>query len=499
MKTLENSSGILYLKSKFFLYRALTYFSFLLLPIWMQKTLSLSLIVQVIVMVLYCMFIMSQWFLLGKEIDHRLKIYFRVNSSIERVVYRVFMGMFFMSLYFNVVNLLPSKWIYNIFWTTWVILGLFYSWPTRGKIIQESVTSNFNEYRYLDRFEKTILFLVGVLVVASIPEFPVLDNINSLKLYFDPNERITGAFWSFLIVNYYPFMKYPSLLKIAWCVHFYFLSLMIFLGTFYAVSRYFVSRRLAILGGFALISTWSFSKILAYNYGSLVLTTYSVLWVWSTLWCTKSSTYRSGLFVGLVGAWGVILDKTNLFLFIGQLIVLYAIFLNDKTTWYKRQFFKYSSFGIVLSILAFVLSTSVVDFHMRFHMEMFDEITRFIGRKAFYVMSIFGVAIFLFKLITQKNDIYNLGTIKLEKVNQLAYSLLFIFIVSFIFDSRSSKEFSVLWIITLFSILPIEIIFQRIRGLRSRRNMIYMIYILICLLDSHFEGRLKIIYRLFSS
>ena len=183
LKTLENSSGILYLKSKFFLYRALTYFSFLLLPIWMQKTLELSTIVQVGVMILYCLFIMSQWFLLGKEIDHRLKIYFRVNSSIERVVYRVFMGMFFMSIYFNIVSLLPPKWIYNVFWVTWSLLGLFYSWPTRGKIIQESVTSNFNEYRYLDRFEKTILFLVAVLVLVSIPQFPVLDNTLPTEMF----------------------------------------------------------------------------------------------------------------------------------------------------------------------------------------------------------------------------------------------------------------------------------------------------------------------------
>ena len=320
-----------------------------------------------------------------------------------------------------------------------------------------------------------------------------------MKFYFDPNERISGAFWNFLTVNYYPFMKYPSLLKLAWCIHFYFLSLLIFLGTFYAVARYFVSRRLAILGGFALISTWSFTKILAYNFGSLVLTTYSVLWVWSTLWCTKSSTYRSGLFVGLVGAWGVVLDKTNLFLFIGQLIVLYSIFLNDKTNWYKRQFFKYCSFGIVLSLLAFILSTSVVDFSITPNLNILYDAGKFLERKSFFVMSIFGLVIFLFKLVSQKNDLYNMGTIQIEKINQLASSLFFIIIISLAFEARVAKEFSLIWMIALFSILPIEVIFQRIRGLRSRRNVIYMVYILICLLDSHFEGRLKIIYRMFFS
>ncbi|MAE57353.1 MAG: hypothetical protein CME69_00650 [Halobacteriovorax sp.] len=496
METLTNKSGILVLKSKFFIYRALTYFSFLLLPIWMGKALTLSLPLQILVMVLYCTFIMSQWFLLGKEIDHRLKIYFRVNSSIDRVVYRVFMGMFFMTIFFNLLYLLPHKWIYNSFWATWVSLGLFYSWPTRGKIIQESVTSNFNEYRYLDRFEKTVLFLVIVLFIVSIPEFPKLDSFNSLKLYFDPNERVAGAFWNFITVNYYPFMKYPKLLKIAWCVHFYFLTMVIFLAAFYATARYFVSRRLAILAGFALVSTWSFTKVMAYNYGTTLITTYSVLWVWTTLWCTKSSTYRSGLFVGLVGAWGVIIDKTNLIIFIIQLALIFTYFFRDKTNWYKKQFFRYCSFGIFISFLSFVLSTSHSDFSPNLNLNFLSTGWGFIERKAFFVMSFFGILLLSLKTLYQKANRFDLGTFEQEKLNQFVISIASLFFLSTLVESRFVEDFSMIWILVMMSVLPIEVIFQKIRGLRSRRNMIYMIYIIICLLDSHFEGRLKIIYRM---
>jgi hypothetical protein len=43
-------------------------------------------------MLAYIMFMGGQWYLLGKEIDHRLKIYFRANSSIDRVLYRLIIG-----------------------------------------------------------------------------------------------------------------------------------------------------------------------------------------------------------------------------------------------------------------------------------------------------------------------------------------------------------------------------------------------------------------------
>jgi hypothetical protein len=243
---------------------------------------------------------MSQWFLLGKEIDHRLKIYFRVNSSIDRIVYRLFLGMFFFVILFNLLNLLSSKWINNSFWIVWGLLGLFYSWPTRGKIIQESVSSNFGEFRFLDRFEKTLLFLIVTMFLFTMPDLPPLVNVDTMKLYFDPMERIGNTLWNFIIVNYYPFRGYPNLFRLSWSMHFYFVFMGFFLLVFYAFLRFFVSRRLSLLGVFALVSSWSFSKTLAFNSDYALLTTYSLLWVWTLLWATKSSTYRAGLFLGLV-------------------------------------------------------------------------------------------------------------------------------------------------------------------------------------------------------
>ncbi|MBA2404033.1 MAG: hypothetical protein H0V66_04610, partial [Bdellovibrionales bacterium] len=79
--TLVKNSNIIWEKSKFFINRAVIYFSFLLLPVWIQKSLEINIFVQSLMMLAYLMFMAGQWYLLGKEIDHRFKIYFRANST----------------------------------------------------------------------------------------------------------------------------------------------------------------------------------------------------------------------------------------------------------------------------------------------------------------------------------------------------------------------------------------------------------------------------------
>ena len=132
-----NNSGIIRLKSKFFLSRVALYFSFLLIPIWIQKLVDLNEASQAAVILLYIIFMGSQWFLLGKEIDNLFKIYFRVDSSVDRLTYRLFLGHIVMIIFFNLLGLLPAYLLKHFFWGTWVVLGLFYSWPTRGKIIND--------------------------------------------------------------------------------------------------------------------------------------------------------------------------------------------------------------------------------------------------------------------------------------------------------------------------------------------------------------------------
>lgn len=497
--TLVNNSNIFKEKWKFFTYRVVSYFSFLLIPVNVQKGMNISHGVMGIMMTLYILFIVSQWFLLGKEIDHRLKIYFRVNSSIDRVIYRLLLGMFFFILLFNLINLLDSKWIYNSYWITWAILGLFYSWPTRGKIIQESVSSNFGEFRFLDNFEKTLVGLIMLMFVFTLPDLPPLVSTEMLKLYFDPLEKIGNPLWNFLIINFYPFKSYPELFRLAWSLHFYIVGMGLFLLVFYAFLRFFVTRRLALLGVFAIVSSWSFSRTLASNIEFSMLTTYSLVWVWTLLWVTNSSTYRAGLFMGLVSFWGTLLNPSFAVLVFFQIGLIFLVFLKDRTVWFKRQLLKYAAFGLVLTILRLLTHSDLLEPLHALDLGIFKLVAKEVDRKAFFVLGVFGFVIMLVKYF--KPNIKPLKDFQIERqsitIFLVSFSIYVLF--SFFWDDSLVSGFGMMWLLAFLSLIPLEILFQSLSRVRSSRNMIYLVYILICLLDSHFEGRVKLFLKIFNN
>ena len=135
-----------------------------------------------------------------------LKIYFPVYSSIDRFVYRIYLGMFFFLVCFNLQYLITGQWNDYFFWITWILLGIFYSWPTRERIVQEAQkTSYFSELKYLDGFEKTLLVLVLVMMVVSLPPLPGGESLGMIKSYYDPTEKFSAVFWNFLKLTYHPF------------------------------------------------------------------------------------------------------------------------------------------------------------------------------------------------------------------------------------------------------------------------------------------------------
>lgn len=499
-KTLEKNSSIAWQKSKFFLNRIVIYFSFLLLPVWIQKTLEINIFVQSILMLLYLMFMAGQWYLLGKEIDHRLKIYFRANSSIDRVLYRVIIGNATMMLLFNLMSFIPDSIVNHFFWGFFVIVGLFYSWPTRGKIIEESVSTQFTEYKYLDSFEKTVLFLTIAMFITSMPSFPFLSNLETFKLIVDPEEKMNGQLWSYLQMNFYPFRRFPHLVNLGWSMHLYFVSFSLYLLALYGIMRFFLSRRLSILGLFALVSTWSFSLFLKKDIYSCATTTFSVLWVWSILWCIKSSTYRSGLMYGLLCYTGVVLNYNHVFLFPVGLALLYSFFLKESTEWYRTQFVKYTCLGMFL-----ILITLITHIDLRF----FEEASTFIQfksylsvvikRKAFYALSFIGLAAMLLLIFKPHRKLLSTISIDIKRLRELFILVLCVVVLGLLVDRDFIQGFGLLWFIAFLCILPLEWIFQSISRLRSRRNFIYMIYVILCLLDSHFEGRIRIVYNFYES
>jgi hypothetical protein len=498
--TLAKSSNIVWEKSKFFVNRAVIYFSFLLLPVWIPKSLEINMFVQSMMMLAYLMFMAGQWYLLGKEIDHRFKIYFRANSSIDRVLYRVIIGNATMLIIFNLMSFIPDSIVRHFFWGFFVIIGLFYSWPTRGKIIQESVSTQFTEYKYLDAFEKTVLFLTLAMFFTSMPSFPFINNLETFKLIIDPEEKMNGQLWSYLHMNFYPFRRFPHLMNLGWSMHFYFVSFSIYLLAFYGILRFFISRRLSILGLFALVSTWSFSLFLKKDIYTCASTTFSVLWVWSILWCVKSSTYRAGLMYGLLCYAGVTLNYNNFFLFPVGLGLLYFYFLRENTDWYRSQFVKYTSLGAFL-----ILVTLITHIDLRFfeHALSFHQLNNYLSvlikRKAFYSISFIGLVAFIIMMIRPKNKFMATLSIDFKRLGELGILVVCVISLGLIVDRDLVKSFGILWFVVFLSILPLEWIFQSISRLRSRRNFIYAIYILVCLLDSHFEGRIRMLYNFYQS
>lgn len=472
----------------------------MLLPVWIQKTLELNIFIQSLMMLAYLLFMGGQWYLLGKEIDYRFKIYFRANSTIDRLLYRIVLGHTLMIFILNLMSFIPDEMVRHFFWGFFIVVGIFYSWPTRGKIIQESVSTQFDEYKYLDSFEKTVLFMALAIFLVSMPSFPFLSNLETLKLIIDPEEKMHSQMWSYLHMNFYPFRRFPHLVNLGWSMHFYFINFTLYFMAFYGVLRFFISRRLSILGAFALISTWSISTLLKKDPFLCVTTTFSVIWIWSILWCIKSSTYRSGLMFGLLSYFGVILNSNFVFLFPVGMGLLYFVFLKEGTDWYRSQFVKYTMMGMFLIIVTMITHLDLSFFHDTFNTkDFYNHLSILIKRKAFYSLSFLGLIAFVLLVFKSSKKFLSAINVDRQRLIELCILVMCLFFFGFFVEKDLIHGFGILWFIVFLAVLPLEWIFQSISRLRSRRNFIYMVYVIVILLDSHFEGRVRILYNFFQS
>jgi hypothetical protein len=479
---------VLIKKSKFFIMRALMVMLFLGISYWLPQ-MSHNRFNGVVALMTYIVLMASQWFLLGKEIDHRLKIYYRVNSTLDRLVYRLILGMSFITLYFAILSFFPASIIEFVYWSTWVVLGLFYSWPTRGKIVEESLSSELTEFKYLDSFEKTVLGMILLMFLVSIPKVEV------------------GTFWDtdfhmilsqFFLVNYYPFGENLWVRDIALFLHIYIFGAGIFLLCCYSFFRYFLSRRLSLLGIFSILSSWSYSKILEQNPMLAFRSTYSILWVWSTMWCLRSATYRSGLIIGLIGFWGTLINKNYALMSLLQIIIISYQLKTQKqqTQWFRLQFLKYASFGFFLSLMVLSIgpySMKIWKNWQIFGMTYLNDLLWITKQKAFFFLSVLGLGIVCFFFLRSGKSFFEQIGLNKKNMQELLLYYGVLLVVGILLDVSLITKFSMMWPVAFLSLVPLEWLFISIKRFRSRRNLIYALYLLICLLDSHFEGRVKIL------
>ena len=119
---------------------------------------------------IYIFFFIGQCFLIGKEVDHRLKIHFKVNSTIDRLLYRILLGQCLIIFIFGVIGFFSNEIQQFSYWLFWVGFGVFFIWPTRGRIIRETMAGEFKEFKFLDSFEKTLFFMILVMLFVSLPK-----------------------------------------------------------------------------------------------------------------------------------------------------------------------------------------------------------------------------------------------------------------------------------------------------------------------------------------
>lgn len=496
-KALAKKSDILKVKYKFFINRIVIYFSFLLIPVWIHKTDQLGLFGQAFVLVIYIFFMAGQWYLFGKEVDHRLKIYYKANSSMERIIYRVLMGNICLLLLFNLMALFSSQTVTYLFWIFFGLLGLFYSWPTRGKIIEETMVSQFGEVRYLDSFEKTILVLSFVTFLISMPEFSLFENIDALKLYLDPDDVVSGLLWKYLSVLYLPFNGFPHLYNLVWNLHFFFVGIGIFLLCFYCFLRYFFSRRLAILGVYAVISSYSLTKIFMVDYFQAVVSTMPLIWLWAFIWSTRSGTYRSGLFTGLVGFYLTIFQPHYWLLLVIGISFVYFGGVRNKTIWFKKQWLRYNGMGWVLATILLVLNYESHFWNLGFKSDFFSLAADMASRKAFFFIAPLGLILTVLYISGVSNYVLRFASFDREKVMEALGGILILVCLGWLVSPVFLSKLSLLWVFAFFALVPLEWIFQTMSRLRSKRNIIYAIYILVCLLDSQMENRIRVVAKMF--
>ncbi len=129
--------------------------------------------------------------------------------------------------------------------------------------------------------------------------------------------------------------------------------------------------------------------------------------------------------------------------------------------------------------------------------DFWDEIVFHFREKAFLILSFLGIFILIIKSFNAKRGIFHDFYFDQRRLVEMwSFSLVF-FLLNFFWSGFGTLSFLILCLLIFLSLIPLELLFQKTSRLRSSRNMIFVIYVLICLLDSHLEGRIKIFFKMF--
>jgi hypothetical protein len=215
------------------------------------------------------------------------------------------------------------------------------------------------------------------------------------------------------------------------------------------------------------------------------------------MWSSRSGTYRSGLFTGLICAYLTMINPLNFVLLPCGIFLSYFFFLSDRTPWFKKQWVKYNVMGSMLSVVVFFIGIEAKEIAFINGTFAWEILLDHIYRKAFFIISPIGFVMMMLYLTNSSRHFLSFVIFDKRKIAEILVGMGVLVFWGFFFNPDFLKGFSLIWILSFFALIPIEWIFQSISRLRSKRNLIYAMYALVCLFDSHLENRFRIIGKLF--
>jgi len=393
----------------------------------------------------------------GFLLDRKFKIYYRLNSSIDRPLYRMIFGLSFFHLLMMLGSLINTEFHKTFILVVWITIGILYCFVKEKRKSQDLVNL-LQEYKNFDYFEKLSLVIFLIIAFISFPGVVELKDTASYFSFYDPENLLTRSIRIFFSDSLLVFMKEGFNLEFHFYL-FYFVFILIIPTCFYSLLRHFYSRRLSLLGILTFISAW------------------------------QSSSYRSGLFYGLLAFLGQSVNPASFFIFSIMMALFYFIFYRESSVWYRIQFIKYNLLGILGMVALFIFNPIE---RVNENIYLFENVMKLIQGKDILILFFPGALIILYQLILKqelKSDLYN------KWAQLLIISSVYTITSSFFATSFIGLSFTLAFLIIV-SLFPIEKIFKQLYGFRSKRNLIFATYILICLLDSRLEARVKTLLKM---
>ena len=129
---------------------------------------------------LFVLSIATNFFISGRMIELSSNLKYRVNSSLDRPLTKICLGGLLWSLMLSFES--PNISVILLI----IANNIFFTYPTSNRVKRNDVIYHLSEFKFLDRFEKVLLFLTGFFLFVSAYRSEIFwpDIFNRVHPYF---------------------------------------------------------------------------------------------------------------------------------------------------------------------------------------------------------------------------------------------------------------------------------------------------------------------------